>query len=104
MERTRPDPDELLTVIRDEDQQAERGRLKIFLGYAAGVGKTYAMLSAARERQTEGTDVLIGYVETHGRPETERLLEGMPTLERLSLIHISEPTRLGMISYAVFCL
>ena len=82
MERTRPDPDELLTVITDEDQQAERGRLKIFLGYAAGVGKTYAMLNAARERQAEGTDVLIGYVETHGRPETERLLEGMPILER----------------------
>ena len=87
MERTRPDPDELLTVITDEDQRAERGRLKIFLGYAAGVGKTYAMLNAARERQAEGIDVLIGYVETHGRPETERLLEGMPTLERRQIAY-----------------
>lgn len=59
-----------------------RGRLKIFLGYAAGVGKTYAMLEAARQRREEGVDVVAGYVETHGRAETEALLEGMEIVPR----------------------
>jgi len=62
-----------------------RGRLNIFLGYAAGVGKTYAMLSALRQRQAEGVDVLVGLALTHGREETEKLLEGLPVLEQASL-------------------
>ncbi len=82
MERSRPNPDELLDMVEAEDRQAKRGRLKIFLGYAAGVGKTYAMLEAARERQAEGAGVLVAYVETHGRAETERLLEGLEILPR----------------------
>jgi two-component system sensor histidine kinase KdpD len=69
----RPSPDALLA----EAQRESRGRLKIFLGAAPGVGKTYAMLEAAQERRREGIDVVIGVVETHGRQETERLVTGL---------------------------
>ena len=65
---SRPDPDQLLAQIQAEEQLKKRGHLKIFLGYAAGVGKTYAMLEAAHQRKHEGFDVVIGYVETHKRP------------------------------------
>ena len=78
----RPDPDQLLDRIKEEEARAARGKLKIFFGASAGVGKTYAMLSAARQHTQQGTDVVIGVVETHGRKETEALLEG---LERLPL-------------------
>ena len=70
----RPDPDELLSNLKREEQQNARGKLKIFLGYVAGVGKTFAMLEAAHQRRDEGVDVVAGYVETHGRKETEALL------------------------------
>ncbi|MEW5764434.1 MAG: DUF4118 domain-containing protein [Acidobacteriota bacterium] len=76
----RPDPDELLERIQSDEVRSRCGRLKIFFGYAPGVGKTYAMLEAARARRSEGVDVVAGWVETHGRRETEALLEG---LERL---------------------
>lgn len=76
----RPDPDELLERIQSDEARSRRGRLKIFFGSAPGVGKTYAMLEAARARRSEGLDVVAGWVETHGRRETEALLEG---LERL---------------------
>ena len=66
----------------DEERQKNRGRLKIFLGYVAGVGKTYEMLNAAHLRKKEGVNVLIGYVETHGRAETEALLEGLTIVPR----------------------
>ena len=78
----RPNPDELLSRIKEEQARAARGKLKIFFGASAGVGKTYAMLSTARQQAPLGTDVVIGVVETHGRKETEALLEG---LERLPL-------------------
>ncbi len=78
----RPDPDELLTRVQREAQQAPRGKLKVFLGYAAGVGKTYAMLEAAHQRKQEGMDVVVGYVETHGRAETEARLVGLEVLPR----------------------
>ncbi len=74
----RPDPDELLSHIQAEEPA--RGRLKIFLGYAAGVGKTYAMLEAAHQRKRQGVDVVIGLVETHGRVETEALISGIDVL------------------------
>ena len=77
----RPDPDALLRQIQKEEQKRRRGRLTIFLGMAAGVGKTYAMLQAAHRRKTE-RNVLIGFVETHGRAETAALLEGLPVLPR----------------------
>ena len=76
----RPDPDELLKHLQAEEPS--RGKLKIFLGYAAGVGKTYAMLEAAHQRQRQGVDVVIGYVETHGRVETEALVPGLEILPR----------------------
>jgi two-component system sensor histidine kinase KdpD len=74
----RPSPDALLR----EAQQAERGRLKIFFGAAPGVGKTYEMLTTARAKKAEGTDVVVGIVETHGRKETEALLEGLEVIPR----------------------
>ncbi len=73
----RPDPDRLLEQLKTEEARARRGRLRIFFGASAGVGKTYAMLEAARGARSAGTDVAVGYVEPHGRLETERLLEGL---------------------------
>jgi two-component system sensor histidine kinase KdpD len=78
----RPDPDLLLARVKGEERRKLRGKLKIFLGYIAGVGKTYEMLRAAHLRRSEGIDVRGGYVETHGRPETEELLEGLAILPR----------------------
>lgn len=79
----RPDPDQLLATVKAEEARAHRGRLRIFFGAAAGVGKTYAMLEAARAERANGTDVAVGYVEPHGRAETERLLEGLEQLPTL---------------------
>ncbi len=81
-EDQRPNPDELLERLRAENTRAARGHLKVFFGSSAGVGKTYAMLLAARAHQQAGTGVLVGYVETHGRKETEAVLEGLPVLPR----------------------
>ena len=78
----RPDPDALLARVQREEVKSKRGKLKIFLGACAGVGKTYAMLSDAREEKTRGTDIVIGVVETHGRSETAALAEG---IERVAL-------------------
>ncbi len=78
----RRDPDQLLAAIQTEEQQAGRGKLLVFLGYAAGVGKTYAMLQAAQQRQAEGVDLVVGYVETHGRAETDALLAGLEIVPR----------------------
>ena len=78
----RPDPDVLLARVQTEERTKHRGKLKIFLGYIAGVGKTYEMLMAAHLRSSEGIDVQVGYVETHGRPETEALLEGLSLIPR----------------------
>jgi two-component system sensor histidine kinase KdpD len=72
---TRPDPDALLKEVQREE--AKRGRLKIFLGYAPGVGKTYTMLNEARVLKKRGEDVVVGVVETHGRIETEALLKDL---------------------------
>lgn len=78
----RPDPDELLQVIGEDPHQPRRGQLKIFFGACAGVGKTYAMLKEAHQRQSEGVSVAIGIVETHGRQETQALIDGLPVLPR----------------------
>lgn len=80
MPEQRPDPDRLLDALKEEEAAAKRGRLKIFFGACAGVGKTYAMLLAARQKQAEGVKVLIGAVETHGRSETAALLDGLALL------------------------
>ncbi|NDY55258.1 sensor histidine kinase KdpD [Desulfovibrio sulfodismutans] len=78
----RPDPDALLAMVQREEAEKRRGRLRIFLGMAPGVGKTYAMLEAARLKMAEGLDLLAGIVETHGREDTEALMYGMPVLPR----------------------
>jgi two-component system sensor histidine kinase KdpD len=80
MTEQRPDPDALLARVKDEEAQARRGKLKVFFGASAGVGKTYAMLEAAREQRADGVDVVVGCVETHGRGETEALLTGLEIL------------------------
>jgi two-component system sensor histidine kinase KdpD len=81
----RPDPDALLASIQKEREAAKRGRLKVFFGMCPGVGKTYAMLQAAQQKQKEGIEVLIGVVETHGRKETEALLEGLAICPRTQI-------------------
>src|SRR5215468_5038006 len=83
MAEARPDPDLLLKRVKAEEARERRGRLRIFFGASAGVGKTYAMLEAARGMRASGTDVVVGYVEPHGRVETERLLEGLERLPTL---------------------
>ena len=85
MDEVRPDPDQLLAQVEAEEARARRGRLRIFFGASAGVGKTYAMLEAARSLRAGGTDVVVGYVEPHGRVETERLLEGLERLPTLAV-------------------
>ncbi len=81
----RPDPDTLLAALKKEAAQQCCGHLKIFLGMAAGVGKTYAMLEAAHAQQAAGVEVVIGYIETHRRPETEALVVNLPVLPRQRL-------------------
>ena len=85
MPESRPNPDELLTHLKAEEARAARGRLRIFFGAVAGVGKTYAMLEAARGRRATGTDIVIGYIEPHGRADTERLMEGLEQLATLPM-------------------
>lgn len=82
-EEQRPSPEAMLKAAHSEEAEENRGRLKIFLGYAAGVGKTYTMLQTARQQQAEGREVVVGYIESHGRAETDALLEGMEILPRL---------------------
>ncbi len=83
----RPDPDALLRQMRLEEERRRKGRLKIFFGMCAGVGKTYDMLQAAHDAHSKGTDVVIGYVETHGRTETEALLENLPIISRKMILY-----------------
>lgn len=81
----RPNPDQLLEQVSAGEAKAEQGRLKIFFGYAAGVGKTFSMLEAARREKDAGVDVVVGYVEPHGRKETEELLDGLESLPPLQV-------------------
>lgn len=81
-EELRPSPEAMLKMVQAEERENSRGRLKIFMGYAAGVGKTYTMLKAARQLKLEGRDVVAAYVESHGRAETDALLEGLEVLAK----------------------
>ncbi|WP_428308143.1 DUF4118 domain-containing protein [Lacipirellula sp.] len=83
MTDSRPNPDQLLAQLHREENRAGRGRLRIFFGYAAGVGKTYSMLSTAQRERAEGVDVVVGYVEPHGRVETESLAAGFEAIPYL---------------------
>ena len=84
----RPSPEALLAEARREEKSSA-GRLKIFVGAAPGVGKTYEMLLAARAKLKEGVDVVVGVVETHGRQETEALLDGLEVLPRKPVIYVN---------------
>lgn len=87
MESLRQDPDKLLRTLRNDAAQEGRGKLKIFFGYAAGVGKTYAMLRAAHQAKERGVDVVIGYVEPHARPQTSALLAGLEQIPTKKIQH-----------------
>jgi len=78
----RPDPDALLERVRADEARERQGQLKVFLGASPGVGKTFTMLETARAKRAEGLDVVVGVVETHGRAETERLLDGLDVIPR----------------------
>ena len=83
----RPDPDTLLASLQRDEKRAHRGRLKVFFGMCPGVGKTFAMLRAAQQELRDGTDLVVGLVETHGRTETEALLSGLPLIPRKRIDH-----------------
>lgn len=87
VEEQRPSPEAMRRIAQAEEQEHRRGRLTIFLGYAAGVGKTYTMLEAARQHKAEGHDVVAAYVESHGRAETDALLEGMEVLPKARYLY-----------------
>ena len=87
MEDRRPTPQQLLQSIYEQEGQIRHGRLKIFFGYAAGVGKTYTMLEAAHQAQQAGKDVVVGYVERHIRPDTLALLEGLEQLPLKEMVY-----------------
>nr|WP_315258214.1 two-component system sensor histidine kinase KdpD [uncultured Duganella sp.] len=83
----RPDPDALLAQVQAQERRAARGKLRIYFGASAGVGKTYAMLAAARKLQENGQPVLVGVVETHGRADTAAMLAGLPQLPLRQVAH-----------------
>ncbi|HXV22102.1 MAG TPA: sensor histidine kinase KdpD [Desulfuromonadales bacterium] len=87
MEERRPDPDLLLKEAQREEERKRQGHLKVFFGAAPGVGKTYAMLEAAWRQRLDGRDVAAGYVETHGRFETDSLLAGLEIIPRAQIEH-----------------
>lgn len=87
MERQRQNPDQLLRAIGNDTADAVKGKLKIFFGYAAGVGKTYAMLKAAHQAKERGIDVVLGYIEPHARPQTKALLSGLEQLPVKQVSH-----------------
>ncbi|MGZ3690268.1 MAG: ATP-binding protein [Pseudobdellovibrio sp.] len=83
----RPDPDALLKRINSDVKNEFSGKLRIFLGMSAGVGKTYAMLKAAHQKKTEGVDIVIGVVETHGRSDTAALTEGLELIPKKKILY-----------------
>ena len=87
MEEVVRDPEKLLRQIKQEEAKKGRGHLKIFFGYAAGVGKTYSMLKAAHAAKRRGIDVVVGYVEPHARPQTAQLLNGLEILPARDVLH-----------------
>lgn len=85
LENHRPDPDQLLASLIQDDRKSQRGKLHIFFGMCAGVGKTYTMLEVAREEKLKGTDIIIGFLETHNRKETAELAEGLELIPRKNI-------------------
>src|SRR5512137_442436 len=78
----RPDPDELLASLKLEEEKSKKGKLKIFFGMCAGVGKTYTMLQTAHAEKLKGNDIVIGYIETHNQKETDELVHGIELIPR----------------------
>ena len=89
----RPNPDELLASLKSEEEKSKRGKLKIFFGMCAGVGKTYSMLKTAHAERLKGIDVIIGYVETHNRIETAELVNGFELIPRRVYEYKSTPVQ-----------
>ena len=87
MDEKRQSPEQILKQIEKEEQSLNRGHLKIFFGYAAGVGKTYAMLKAAHSAKRHGIDVVAGYIEPHARPQTSALVNGLECLANLVSVY-----------------
>ena len=87
MDIQRPDPDRLIKAKQEDGAEKVQGKLKIFFGYSAGVGKTYAMLEAAHQARTKGMDVVAGYIEPHDRPQTSALLCGLEQLPVRQIRH-----------------
>ena len=83
----RPNPDQILALIKSSEEKGQKGKLKIFLGMAAGVGKTFAMLKAGKESKAAGIDTVIGLVETHGRKDTREQMDGLEILPRKKIPH-----------------
>ena len=81
----RPNPDELLAALAKEEEKSKKGKLKIFFGMCAGVGKTYTMLQAAHDEKKKGNDIVIGYIETHNRKETVALVQGFEIIPRKTI-------------------
>ncbi len=92
-EAKRPSPESLLLRAQAEEERRCRAGLKVFFGYAPGVGKTYTMLESARRLKAQGADVVVGCVETHGRPETEALLDGLEVLPRREVVYRGTRTK-----------
>jgi len=90
-ENNRLNPDELLATLQDEEEKGKRGKMKIFFGMCAGVGKTYTMLQTARTEKLKGSDIIIGYVETHNRIETAELVNGFELIPRKTWEYKSTP-------------
>lgn len=91
MEILSQNPDQFLRAIRNDTLNGKRGKLKIFFGYAAGVGKTYAMLQAAHQAKERGVDVVAGYVEAHFRPQIAALLGGLEQLPAKQVLYGGGP-------------
>ena len=89
----RPDPDEILASLKNEEEKSKKGRLNIFFGMCAGVGKTYTMLQVGQAEKLKGIDIIIGYVETHNRRETVRLTEGFEIIPRKTYLYKSTPVQ-----------
>src|SRR5512139_664551 len=92
-EYKRPSPEAMLDLAQKEETQKTKGMLTIYFGSAPGVGKTYAMLTDARSCKKDGIDVVVGYVETHGRPETDALLEGLEIIPPLVVKYMGIPIK-----------
>ena len=89
IDNTRPNPDELLASMIYEEEKSKRGKLKIFFGMCAGVGKTYTMLQTAHAEKLKGNDIIIGYIETHNRSETAHLVKGFEIIPRINYTYKS---------------